>query len=228
MYTNPYNQPTYPGPGYPPPAPVPPPLPHQRLWRQFRSAKWRTQWGLGCLTLLLVMSICTCAIAGAAATTTKSSTTSAGSDASTMPSATPTTGATSVALVATATKQVTSTMPTPSPTPEQVPTPAPTATPIPQPTQPPTPRPTQPPAPTQPPVHTGVNGNPWGYDFTPGNYIYAPPANFCTSGYFNCIGNFWNGRGYVDECVDGMYSKSGGIQGACSRHGDELKPLYSH
>ncbi|GCF08109.1 DUF3761 domain-containing protein [Dictyobacter arantiisoli] len=135
---------------------------------------------------------------------------------------------------------------TPRPRPTVTPTPRPTVTPIPptptpqpqiqqiQPTQPPAPQPQptqppapQPPAPTQPPVVTGVNGNPWGYDFNPGNLIYNPPANICS--YFNCIASFWeHTNGYVDECYDGTYSHSGGVSGACSRHGGELRPLYSH
>jgi hypothetical protein len=45
---------------------------------------------------------------------------------------------------------------------------------------------------------------------------YDPPADFCL--YAGCISNFWNGRGYVVQCNDGMFSKSGGIQGACSGH----------
>jgi hypothetical protein len=59
-----------------------------------------------------------------------------------------------------------------------------------------------------------------------GSLISAPPGNFCA--YFACIGNFWNGRGYVEECQDGMFSKSGGIQGSCSYHGGNQRPLYSH
>jgi hypothetical protein len=83
-----------------------------------------------------------------------------------------------------------------------------------------------PPPPPPPPPPTGVNGNPWGYDFNPGNYITAPPSAFCT--YFNCIASFWSGHGYVMECVDTTYSLSGGIQGSCSHHGGNYRPLYSH
>ncbi len=103
---------------------------------------------------------------------------------------------------------------------------APTPKPTPRPAAP-TPVPTQPPAarPTSPPV-TGVNGNPWGYDFNQGNIITNPPQTFCN--YFACINNFWNGVGYVNECQDGMYSLSGGIRGDCSHHGGMLRPLYSH
>jgi hypothetical protein len=44
-----------------------------------------------------------------------------------------------------------------------------------------------------------------------------PPSDFCS--FAPCIANFWNGRGYVVQCLDGLYSKSGGIQGSCSQHG---------
>jgi hypothetical protein len=36
------------------------------------------------------------------------------------------------------------------------------------------------------------------------------------------IPNYENGRGYRVQCADGMYSRSGGIQGACSGHGGVL------
>lgn len=73
---------------------------------------------------------------------------------------------------------------------------------------------------------TGVNGNPWGYDFNPGSYITDPPADFCT--HFNCIESFWSGKGHVEECEDTMYSKSGGLAGSCSKHEGDLRPLYQH
>lgn len=113
----------------------------------------------------------------------------------------------------------------PTAIPTDVPTLLPTQppTPTPMPTQPPTPTP----KPTQPPAPTGVNGNPWGYNFNSGNLIYNPPANFCD--YFNCIPSFWTStNGYVDECNDDTYSHSGGRSGACSHHGGEMRPLYSH
>ncbi len=223
MYNHPYNQPTYPGPGSPSPAPTPPLLPHQRLWQRFRQARRRTQWGLGCLTLLLIMSVCTCALAsGGAMTTTPSSPTAANNSN--------TSQATATSSTTTPTKQVPPTLSaaTPSPVPAQVPTPRPTATsapvaPIPTPTR----IPTQPPAPTQQP--TGVNGNPWGYNFTPGTKITNPPADFCSGQYFTCVSTFWTAtNGYVVECGNGVYSHSGGVRGACSRDGGVLQTLYSH
>src|SRR6266567_9391142 len=107
---------------------------------------------------------------------------------------------------------------TATPTPNLVVTPAATPTPKPKPTPKPTPKPK--------PSCNAVNGNPWCYNFSPGNLIYNPHASFCS--YFACIGNFWNGRGYVVECNDGDYSKSGGIRGSCSYHHGVWRPLYSH
>jgi hypothetical protein len=91
----------------------------------------------------------------------------------------------------------------------------------------PSPTPTPTPRPTPTPAPTGVYGNPWGYNFTPGNLIYNPPSAFCS--YFNCIPSFWQStNGYVVECVDTMFSHSGGRSGACSYHGGEWRALYSH
>ena len=72
---------------------------------------------------------------------------------------------------------------------------------------------------------TGVNGNPWGYSFSCCNLIYNPPSNFCS--YFSCIANFWSGAGYVIQCTDGKFSKSGGRSGSCSHHGGNSRPLYA-
>jgi hypothetical protein len=68
-----------------------------------------------------------------------------------------------------------------------------------------------------------VNCNPWGYNFTHGSHIYNPAGAFCS--YFACIANFWNGRGYVMQCQDDEYSKSGGISGSCSHHGGNRRAL---
>lgn len=123
------------------------------------------------------------------------------------------------------------THPTQVPTHAAVPT---TVAPTAVPTSPPAPTqvvvPTQPPAPmpTSPPVHTGVNGNPWGYDFTPGNEIYQPPADFCGQ-YFTCVTTFWKAaNGYVAQCANGLFTHSGGVRGECSRDGGKGQILYSH
>ena len=107
----------------------------------------------------------------------------------------------------------------------------PTATPRskPQPTLTPTliPHPTVTTPSPEPIPCQAVNGNPWCFNFvSPGNSIYSPPSAFCH--YFPCVNDFPNGRGYVVECQDGLYSQSGGIRSACSSHGGVLRPLYSH
>ena len=91
-------------------------------------------------------------------------------------------------------------------------------------------RPTPAPRPKPTPTHVVLNlcgapTNPWGYNFCRGGYIDSPAAGFCS--YFDCIANFPNGHGYVVQCVDGMFSKSGGRQGACSYHGGERRPLLT-
>ena len=74
----------------------------------------------------------------------------------------------------------------------------------------------------------GAPSNPWGYNFCDyygGNTITNPPSNFCS--YFACIASFWTStNGYVAECIDTKYSHSGGVQGACSSHGGEWRPLW--
>lgn len=126
--------------------------------------------------------------------------------------------------------------PTPEPTPVPTPQPTPEPTPerTPEPTPPPTPAPTQrrvvtpkpaTPAPAQSQNLCGAPQNPWGYNFCSGSYISTPPGSFCS--YFSCIGNFPNGRGYVIQCQDSMFSKSGGIQGSCSHHGGNRRALFA-
>jgi hypothetical protein len=53
----------------------------------------------------------------------------------------------------------------------------------------------------------------------PGSSTHAGDAQFCSS--HSCIPNFPNGNGYVVQCVDGEWSHSGGLSGACSDHGGE-------
>ncbi len=116
---------------------------------------------------------------------------------------------------------------TPSPSPAVTsPLPSPKLAPPPSPLATPTALPAPPPPPPPPPSTCGAPANPWGYNFCGGSLIYSPPSIFCN--YFNCIPSFWKStNGYVDECVDGTYSHSGGRSGACSYHGGEMRPLYS-
>ena len=57
----------------------------------------------------------------------------------------------------------------------------------------------------------------------PGSYSHATDAKFCST--HHCIAYFPNGRGFIAQCVDGEWSHSGGIQGACSYHGGEQARL---
>lgn len=165
----------------------------------------------GCAGLLVACVMCSCigtALgAGGGSSTTGTTSTGTGHTSSNPPIAHAT--GTTVSAMATTTLAATATA-TATPKPK----PVPTNTSVP----PPPPKPTC--------IPGAVNCNPWGYNFTPGNYIYSPPSGFC--GYFACINNFWNGRGYVIQCQDGMFSKSGGISGSCSYHRGNKQPLYSH
>ncbi len=69
----------------------------------------------------------------------------------------------------------------------------------------------------------GAPANPFGYNFCGGQVITTPDPAVCN--YFSCIPNFSNGKGYLEQCRDGMYSMSGGRSGACSYHGGENQPV---
>jgi hypothetical protein len=77
--------------------------------------------------------------------------------------------------------------------------------------------------PPVPPSAHDAPQNPYRYNFTCCREITNPPAEFCI--YFRCISSFWDGRGYVVQCYDELYSKSGGLQGACSGHAGVYRKL---
>jgi hypothetical protein len=90
---------------------------------------------------------------------------------------------------------------------------------------------TAPKAPPAPPPGSSLCGapaNPWNFGFcSGGSTISNPPNDFCV--YFHCIDSFWkNTNGYVMECKDQMFSHSGGVQGSCSYHGGNNRPLKQH
>ena len=223
-------------PPYPPRAPYPPRLPYspypltlvrrpqpspsyQRAWHWFRHAPRLVQLGLGILVVLLLLCPCASFAAVSMATSSLLAPTGVDTPASTQAvvvqdDATPT--ATPTPIMA-PTMPVLALTATPLPTPTLYPTQTPTLTPY------PTPQPTQAPEPTPCP---GVNCNPWGYSFVSGHRITSPPSAFCN--YFSCTPNFGNGHGYVVECHDARYSKSGGVQNACTSHGGVWRALYSH
>ena len=197
-----------------PPSYTQQPVSYQRTnkssaWQWYKTRSRKMQVSLGCGTIIVLLLFFSIAVAAFSSGTTSVS-----------PTPTPQQAAAFVAPATstpTAPPRVTA-IPTAKPKPTIPPTATPRPTPKPEPTQPPKPKPT--PTPCNNPC------NPWGYSFSLGSYIYSPSGAFCS--YFTCINNFWNGRGYVVECQDGEYSKSGGIQGACSYHGGVLRPLYSH
>lgn len=72
----------------------------------------------------------------------------------------------------------------------------------------------------------GAPANPYNYNYCgTGSLIRSPPSDICT--YFNCISNFFNGTGYMVECMDGTVSMAGGIVGACSDHGGVEQTVYA-
>ena len=106
----------------------------------------------------------------------------------------------------------------PAPVRHTVASPAPRPAPLPKPPAP------APPAPAPAANLCGAPANPYGYNYCGrGSHLQPPAADVCS--YFSCIGNFWNGKGYMEECADTMVSMSGGRRGACSYHGGELRPV---
>jgi hypothetical protein len=68
--------------------------------------------------------------------------------------------------------------------------------------------------------------NPWAYNFCgSGDVITDPPSDFCT--YFECIERFWKGKGFVVQCGDGMFAKTGGRLITCNRNGGEYRTLFT-
>ncbi len=211
-----------------PPMRQPPSLPHERLSAWWRRQRRGAKFVLGCGGIVAFLLFCSsCSFAAIAASAPH--TTLIASPTATMiiqiATDTPT-----ITLKPTTTRHPTVLAPTPTVTREPVPTTRPTQVPTRQPAIV-TAKPTSPlsrPTPVPPtPTPCADPCNPWGYNFSAGNLISNPPSNFCN--YFNCIASFWDHtNGYVDECTDGTYSHSGGVSGACSHHGGEQRPLYSH
>jgi hypothetical protein len=197
----------------PPPQPPQPPQGRQTFWQSINGWSIPTKIvagvGAGCSALIIACIACSAlslALGGSSPLTTQGNgvTATATTDVTATTEPTATTEAT-----AAATTEATATATThaqPTNTPRSHPTNTPCASPC----------------------------NPWGYNFNPtgGTKITSPPSAFCS--YFACIGSppsytsFWNGRGYVVECQDTKFSKSGGISGSCSQHGGDLRTLYAH
>ena len=77
-----------------------------------------------------------------------------------------------------------------------------------------------------PPSTCGATPNPWGFTYCAGGAIQTAPEGLCS--VFACIPTFWRQvNGYVVQCRDMLLNHSGGVRGACSSHGGELRPLYA-
>jgi len=86
------------------------------------------------------------------------------------------------------------------------------------------PKSSSPPSTAKPASLCGAPPNPYGYNFCGrGGYVLDPPPDICA--YFDCIPNFWNGQGHMEECRDHTYSMSGGRSGSCSYHGGNLRAV---
>lgn len=70
--------------------------------------------------------------------------------------------------------------------------------------------------------------NPYGFDFNvqDGFWIEFPPKDFCN--HFDCTDTFWQENGYVVQCNDGKFSKSGSEENECAGHGGWKQMLYRH
>ena len=62
----------------------------------------------------------------------------------------------------------------------------------------------------------GAPANPLGYDFCGGTRIRRPAAEVCD--WFDCVPQFWAGRGYLVQCRDGSVSLTGGRPDVCAGH----------
>ncbi|MGC1212142.1 MAG: hypothetical protein WA890_12855, partial [Micromonospora sp.] len=71
----------------------------------------------------------------------------------------------------------------------------------------------------------GAPQNPYGYNYCGGSYIYSPATDVCD--YFDCVAEFWDGRGYMVQCNDGLHSMTGLPGGPCADHGGTRRPVYA-
>ncbi|MEV5763575.1 hypothetical protein AB0L34_03210 [Micromonospora sp. NPDC052213] len=71
----------------------------------------------------------------------------------------------------------------------------------------------------------GAPANPMGYDFCGGNRIRKPAVGICD--WFDCVPEFWAGRGYLVQCRDGSVSLTGGRRDACAEHDGVRRTVWS-
>ncbi|SCG40270.1 hypothetical protein GA0070613_0744 [Micromonospora inositola] len=70
----------------------------------------------------------------------------------------------------------------------------------------------------------GAPENPYGYNYCGGSYVYDPATDVCD--WFDCVETFWNGKGYMVQCNDGLVSMTGVPRGPCADHGGTWRPAY--
>jgi hypothetical protein len=54
--------------------------------------------------------------------------------------------------------------------------------------------------------------------------ITNPASDICS--YLNCVAKFADGQGFVVECQDNTFSKTGGTGDVCPKHEGYLQTLY--
>ncbi|TDC81175.1 hypothetical protein E1193_15470 [Micromonospora sp. KC606] len=71
----------------------------------------------------------------------------------------------------------------------------------------------------------GAPANPMGYDFCAGERIRRPDHRICD--HFDCVRDFWSGRGYLVQCRDGSVSLTGGRRDACADHRGVRRTVFT-
>ncbi len=66
--------------------------------------------------------------------------------------------------------------------------------------------------------------DPWSLSFTPGELVYDPPEEFCD--YFPCTADYGAWDGYLVQCADLLFDRSGGTSRSCAGHGGPFRTLY--
>ncbi|MBO4164095.1 MULTISPECIES: hypothetical protein [Micromonospora] len=94
----------------------------------------------------------------------------------------------------------------------------------------PVPARTRPPSPVPSPSvvrerRCGAPANPMGYDYCGGERVRKPDHRVCD--WFDCVPQFWAGRGYLVSCRDGAVSLTGGQPKPCAGH-DGVRRTVHH
>ncbi|MEV4479105.1 hypothetical protein [Micromonospora coxensis] len=71
----------------------------------------------------------------------------------------------------------------------------------------------------------GAPANPMGYDYCGGERIRRPDHRVCD--HFDCVQEFFAGRGYLVLCKDGSVSLTGGRRNACAGHEGVRRTIFT-